>query len=339
MTIKPKLSALLTSCALTAALSLPFAPAAQADDSFILAQAMNTDHIFHAASERFIDELKAQNSSYAVAYHPGGDLGDWTSLFEQTVAGAIPMTITYGHSEFDPRLDLTWLGYVVDSWASAREVYGPGGPMVDVYNRILEDNDLVSLGVIPTGFGSITMRKGTGKVPTNFPEDAKGIKIRVVPTPLAVERFNNLGFSAVPMPLAEVYTSLQLGTVDARAFGAAVEIWQMRDVLESYILTRDYFEHAFWLVNRDWWISLPASERDKIQTAANATLSSVWDTAQSIDEKYLDKVRDHGINVVELTPEQMQQAKNSLYTHEWPYMEEIVGSEIMQMMRKIAAID
>ncbi|MBR9828669.1 MAG: C4-dicarboxylate ABC transporter substrate-binding protein [Oceanospirillales bacterium] len=339
MTIKPKFSALLTSCTLAATLSLSIAPTAQADDNFILAQAMNTDHIFHAASEQFITELKSGNSTYEVEYHPGGDLGDWTSLFEQTVQGAIPMTITYGASEFDPRLDLTWLGYVVDSWDSAREVYGPGGPMVDVYNRILEDNDLVSLGIIPTGFGSITMRKGVGKVPTNFPEDAKGIKIRVVPTPLGVERFKNLGFSAVPMPLAEVYTSLQLGTVDARAFGASVEIWQMRDVLESYILTRDYFEHAFWLVNRDWWESLPEKERNAIQSAADATLNSVWDMAQNIDEEYLVKVRDHGINVVELTPEQMQKAKNSLYTHEWPYMEEIVGADIMQMMRKIAAIN
>lgn len=339
MTIKPKLSALLTSCALTAALSLPFAPAAQADDSFILAQAMNTDHIFHAASEQFMHELQAQNSPYTVEYHPGGDLGDWTSLFEQTMQGAIPMTITYGASEFDPRLDLTWLGYVVDSWESARKVYGPGGPMVDVYNRILEDNDLVSLGIIPTGFGSITIRKGVGKIPTNFPEDAKGIKMRVVPTPLAVERFNNLGFSAVPMPLAELYTALQLGTVDGRAFGASVEIWQMRDVLESYILTRDYFEHAFWLVNRDWWESLPEQERKAIQAAADATLNSVWDMAREIDENYLTKVRQHGIKVVDLTPEQMQKAKSSLYANEWPYMEEVVGTDIMKMMRKIAAIN
>ena len=339
MTIKPKLCSLLTSCALSASLSLPLAPQAQADESFILAQAMNTDHIFHAASEQFIDELQAQNSAYSVEYHPGGDLGDWTSLFEQTMQGAIPMTITYGASEFDPRLDLTWLGYVVDSWDSAREVYGPGGPMVDVYNRILEENDMVSLGIIPTGFGSITIRKGVGKVPTNFPEDAKGIKMRVVPTPLAVERFNNLGFSAVPMPLAELYTALQLGTVDGRAFGAAVEIWQMRDVLESYILTRDYFEHAFWLVNRDWWDSLSEEERTKIQAAADATLNSAWDTAQKIDEDYLAKVREYGINVVELTPEQMQKAKNSLYENEWPYMEDVVGTEIMDMLREIAGIN
>lgn len=339
MTITQSVKSIITSCAIAATLSIPAIESAHAEDSFILAQAMTTDHIFHASSEKFMAELKNQSSSFAVEYHPGGDLGDWTSQFEQTMQGVIPMTMTYGASEFDGRLDLTWLGYVVDSWAKAREVYGPNGPMLDVYNKILAENDLVSLGIIPAGFGSITIRKGVGKIPTRFPEDAAGIKMRVVPTPLAVERFKNWGFSAVPMPFAELYTGLQLGTVDGRAFGPAVEIWQMRDVLESYILTRDYFEHAFWLVNKDWWENLPAAEREKIQAAANETLTWAWQEAETIDNSYLEKVRDYGIKIVELNDEELKQAKDTLYAKEWPYMEKIVGSEIMGMMRKIANIN
>ncbi|WP_028471113.1 TRAP transporter substrate-binding protein DctP [Neptunomonas japonica] len=339
MTITKNVKSIITNCALAATLSISAIGSAQADETFILAQAMTTDHIFHASSEKFMAELATQNSSYSADYHPGGDLGDWTSQFEQTMQGVIPMTMTYGASEFDGRLDLTWLGYVVDSWDKAREVYGPNGPMLDVYNKILADNDLVSLGIIPAGFGSITIRKGVGKIPTNFPEDAKGIKMRVVPTPLAVQRFKNWGFSAVPMPFAELYTGLQLGTVDGRAFGPAVEIWQMRDVLESYILTRDYFEHAFWLVNKDWWEDLPATEREKIQAAANETLKWAWQEAEAIDNSYLEKVRDHGIKIVELNDQELEKAKQALYASEWPYMEKIVGSEIMGMMRKIAGIN
>ncbi|MCT7655182.1 TRAP transporter substrate-binding protein DctP [Oceanimonas sp. NS1] len=120
---------------------------------------------------------------------------------------------------------------------------------------------------------------------------------------------NNWGFSAVPMPFAELYTGLQLGTVDGRAFGPAVEIWQMRDVLESYVLTRDYFEHAFWLVNKSWFEELEEVEQQKLLAAADATLNKIWDEAQSIDNQFLQKVRDSGINVVELTPEELSKAK------------------------------
>lgn len=311
---------------------------AHANNKFIFTQAYNTQHIFHHTSKKFMEKLEHKASHYTPDYHPGGDLGDWTSQFEQAMLGVIPMTITYGASEFDGRLDLTWLGYVVDNWKSAHKVYGPGGPMIEVYNEIFSELDLVALGTIPTGFGSITISKGVGKIPTRFPEDAKGIKMRVIPSPLAIKRFQNWGFSAVPMPYSELYTALQLGTVDGRAFGPAVEIYQMRDVLESYILTRDYFEHAFWLVNKQWWEALDVSERNKMQAAVDETLKWVWQEAESIDDGFLDKVRDAGIKVVELSDEDLAQAKHILYENEWPYMEQKVGSDIMKLVRDIADI-
>ena len=82
------------------------------------------------------------------------------------------------------------------------------------------------------------------------------MKIRVPGLSIAVDRFNNFGFAAVPIPLAEVHTALQLGTVDARSFSTAVETYTLRDVLEANILTNDYFEVAFWLVNKAWWDGL-----------------------------------------------------------------------------------
>lgn len=339
MTFKKSLKTLISTCAVTAALTVPVMQSAQAGDEFMLAHAYPTDHIFHLTSTTFTDQLAKQGSGMQIDYHPGGDLGDWASIFEQSMDGVIPMSMTFAASEFDPRLDLSWLGYVVDNWDDARKVYGPNGKMTNVYNEILGDLDLVVLGTIPTGFGSVAIRKGVDRVPTNFPEDTKGIQMRVPPVPIGIERFNNWGFTAVPMPFSELYTGLQLGTVDGRAFGPSVEIWQMRDVLSAYILTRDYFEHAFWVVNKSWLEDLPADEREKLLAAADVTLNKVWDEAQAIDEGFLNQVRDAGINVVELNPEQLDKAKKILYKNEWPFMEEIVGAEIMTMMRDIAGIN
>lgn len=339
MTITTKIKKTLTACTLATALTLPATQSAQATEEFMLAHAYPTDHIFHLASTTFTEHLQAQGSTLAIDYHPGGDLGDWSSIFEQSMEGVIPMSMTFAASEFDQRLDLSWLGYVVDNWDDARKVYGPNGKMTQVYNEIMGDLDLVALGTIPTGFGSVAIRKGVDRIPTNFPEDTKGLQMRVPPVAIGIERFQNWGFTAVPMPFSELYTALQLGTVDGRAFGPSVEIWQMRDVLSSYILTRDYFEHAFWVVNKSWLEDLPADEREKLLAAAETTLNKIWDEAQSVDEGFLNQVRDAGINVVELSPEQLEKAKKALYAREWPYMEGIVGPEIMGMMREIAGIN
>ena len=315
------------------ALSTP----ALAKERFILAHAMTTDHIFHAMSEKFQETLGG-DSNFGIAYHPGGDLGDWTSLFEQSMQGVVPMSLTWGASEFDQRLDLSWLGYVVSNWEDARKVYGPGGEMLEIYNDILHDMDLHAIGIIPTDFGSVVIRKGVGAKPLNLPGEGGNLKIRVPPVSIAVDRFNNLGFGAVPIPLAEVYTALQLGTVDARAFSTAVETYNLRDVLETNILTNDYFETAFWLVNKSWWEGLSDEDRATLQAAADETVLWSWDEAESKSNEFLQKARDEGIEVIELTDEQIAAAAKIVHETEWPMMEEIVGPEIMAKLKAAAGI-
>ncbi|WP_339109372.1 TRAP transporter substrate-binding protein DctP [Thioclava sp. GXIMD4216] len=332
MSIKTLLRA--TSAAAFCALA-SFAPA-HAKDTFILAHAMNTEHVFHSLSEEFIADL---GDDINVDYHPAGDLGDWTSLFEQTMQGVVPMSLTWGASEFDQRLDLSWLGYVVDNWDDAKRVYGPGSDMLSVYNDILHDMGLHAIGLIPTDFGSVVIRKGVKARPVNFPADAAGVKIRVPGVAIAVDRFSNLGFSAVPIPLAEVYTALQLGTVDARAFSTAVETYNMRDVLDANILTNDYFETAFWLVNEDWWDGLPEDERNEIQAAADKVIDHAWVEAKAKSDEYIQKSADAGVEIVHLNDEQMAAAKKIVYDTEWPEMEKVVGPEIMGKLRKAAGIE
>ena len=309
-----------------------------AEEEFIFAHAMNTDHVFHAISERFMAEL-GDDSGVSIAYHPGGDLGDWTSLFEQSMQGVVPMTLTWASSDFDKRLDLIYLGYIVSNWEEAENLYGPGAGMLDVYNAMLADLGLHAVGIIPTDFGSVVIRKGVGKLPMSFPDEPAGMKIRVPGLSIAVERFNSFGFAAVPIPLSEVHTALQLGTVDARSFSTAVETYTLRDVLEANILTNDYFEVAFWLVNKQWWDGLPDDLRSALQAAADSTIAWSWQEAKSKSDEFLQKARDAGINVVDLSDEQMSAAKQIVYDKEWPAMEAVVGKDTMDKIRSVVGIE
>ena len=308
-----------------------------ASDQVIFAHAMNTDHVFHAISARFLAELN-EDAEVAIQYHPGGDLGDWTSLFEQTMLGVVPMTLTWASSEFDERLDLAYLGYVVSTWEEAKRLYGPGAGMLGVYNNVFADLGLLAIGIIPTDFSSVVVRKGIGRVPVNFPEDPGGMKVRVPSLSIAVNRFNSFGFAAVPIPLAEVHTAMQLGTVDARSWSTAVETYTMRDIVAANILTRDHFEVAFWLVNRNWWESLSPDVRAALQDAADRTIEWSWGEARRRSEEFLQKGRDAGIRVVALSDGQLAAARKIVHEQEWPAMESVVGSDVMDRVRSIAGI-
>ena len=215
---------------------------------------------------------------------------------------------------------------------------GPGAGMLDVYNDMLGDLGLHAVGIIPTDFGSVVIRKGVGKLPMNYPDEPAGMKIRVPGLSIAVDRFNNLGFAAVPIPLSEVHTALQLGTVDARSFSTAVETYTLRDVLEANILTNDYFEVAFWLVNKSWWDGLDDDVRNTLQAAADATIAWSWEEAERKSNEFLQKARDAGINVVDLSDEQMSAAKRIVYEKEWPAMEAVVGKDTMDRIRSVVGV-
>lgn len=312
---------------------------AQAEETFILAHGFGTDHFVHPVGETFAERLKeVSGGAMSVDYHPGGDLGDYIQQFEQTMRGGIPMTLTGPATDLDARLNVAYLAYVVDGWDRARELYGQDGSMTKVLGDVADELNLKLLGMIPGGFGGVAVRKGVDRRPVSFPEDAGGFKMRVPPFEIGVRRFDAWGFSAVPIPYSELYTALQLGTVDGRSFGPPTEIIEMRDAIGAYIRTRDYFDAAFWVVNKDWWNGLNDEQRGWVQTAVDLTMADAWQNGEQKETDDLKRITDFGIEVVELTPEQLEKAKAIVYEKEWPWMATIVGEDLMSSVRAAAGV-
>lgn len=329
----------LKALALAGAVSLAtWGSAVQAQEDVILAHAMSQEHIFNPIADRFISSLEKQApDEFNIRYHPGGDLGDWTSQFEQTIAGEIGMTMTFPATDFDPRLNISIMGMVAGTWDEATKIYGPGGSMVDTYSEIYAGLNMKLLAILPVDFGGIAIRKGIGKVPVNFPADGEGLKVRVPPMQTAIKRFEFLGFNPVPLPFSELYTALQLGSVDGRTFGPPSEIWQMRDVLETYVFSRDYFEQGAFLVNMDWWNDLNADQQQALQAAADDAGRWAWKEAESISEKLIADIKGYGINVVELDGPQQAKLRSIIQDNEWPWMEETVGKHLVDQVRTATA--
>lgn len=323
--------------AATVTATLP-ATAQAAERGHILAHVMPTDHIFNAVSQEFmkkLDELSA--GSVKIEYHPGGDLGDWATITEQVMQGAIPMTMAWSNSELDPRLDIANLGYVADDWASARKVYGPGSKMDKLFGEIYGGLYVELLGTLPTDFTGYVVRKGLD-VPMNVPQDAKGFKIRVPNYPMAIDRYRALGFSVVPMAFSEVHTALQTGAIDGRAFSPPYEVLLFRDVLKAYVYTRESFEPTFWIASKAWLASLSDQERKWVREAADHATQWAWANAEAFSDGWLDKIRAAGIEVIEQTPEQAAAYKATVTKVEWPIMENLLGKQVMDELKETAGL-
>lgn len=308
-------------------------------EEIILGHIMDTQHIFHKVSERFIKRLdELSGGTMKVSYHPGGDLGDWTSILEQTAQGSVQMTMSWNHSELDPRWDIAALGYVANDWDSAKKIYGPNSPMNKVYDEIMGGLNMVLLGTIPTDFTGFVVRKDI-KVPVNFPEDAKGFKMRVPGMPMLINRYEATGFSAVPMAFSEVHTALQTGAIDGRAFSPPSEVLMFKDVVSTYVFTRENFEHTFWTANKRWFDGLSEEQKNWVKTAADEAVTWAWDNAEADSPKWFEKIKAEGVAVVELSPEQLKKYRQFVIDAEYPYMEKVVGKELMDTVKKEAGIE
>ncbi|WP_419904894.1 TRAP transporter substrate-binding protein DctP [Kiloniella sp.] len=327
-----------TFAAIMAAGTLTFTGGASVSaEEAILGHVMDSKHIFHKVSEKFTDKLtELSDGSFKVDYHPGGDLGDWTSIVEQVMEGSTHMTMTWNHSELDPRWDVSVLGYVADDWKSGRRIYGPNSAMEGVYNGIMSDLGMVLLGVIPTDFTGYVVRKGV-KVPMTFPDDANGFKMRVPGMPMAIERYSATGFSVVPMAFSEVHTALQTGAIDGRAYSPPSEVLLFKDVVSSYVFTRENFEHTFWVANKEWFEGLSVEQQGWMKSAASDAVNWAWDNAEKESPDWIEQIKAEGINVIELSPEQLTKYRKLVVDVEYPYMEKIIGAEVMDGIRKARA--
>jgi len=307
------------------------------EKEFVLSHIMPLDHFFHDVSEVFIKQISAlSNDSMKVLYHPGGDLGDWTTQFDQAIQGIIPMTMVWNFSELDPRLDLSILGFVADNWETARAIFGPEGVLIDVYRDILIDLNLLMIGTIPNGFAGFTVRRGL-TVPMNFPEDARGFKMRIPQFVMGVERYKALGFSPVIMAFSELHTALQTGAVDGRAYGPAGDITPFSDVLGTFVYTKEHLDHVFFVVSKLWFEKLSEQEQKWIWEAGKMAVEWAWINIETEEEEKLQECRDRNMDVITLSQEQQEKYKQIVRDAEWPLFEEIAGKEMMDKIKKIVA--
>jgi tripartite ATP-independent transporter DctP family solute receptor len=156
------------------------------------------------------DLSKATGGKDTVKVFGDSALGSETDVVQQVKIGAIDMvrvsTATF-HGIVPESLipSLPFMFRDVDHFRKV--IYGPIG------DKILASFDkagFVALCMYEAGARSVYAKK-----PVHTVADMKGMKIRVQPSDLSVSMTEALGASPTPMPMAEVYTGLKTGLVDA----------------------------------------------------------------------------------------------------------------------------
>ncbi len=119
------------------------------------------------------------------------------------------------------------------------------------------------------------------KKPITKPDDLKGLKIRVQPSPTTIKMIELMGGSPTPVSFGEVYTAMQQGVVDGAENN--VPSWvQTRHIEIAKVFSED--EHAsipdFLVIATKTWDALTPAQQQILATAASNSQvyqQKLWD--------------------------------------------------------------
>lgn len=176
------------------------------------------------AAERFNEVLKQKtNGALEIKIFADSTLGAFQAAISGVRNGTIDMAVS-GSGNFVgmiPLLGIFDIPFLFKDTAHAYRVLD--GKVGDEMLVRFGEFGMKGLAFWDNGWRQMT----NSKRPIKTPDDVKGIKMRTTGSPAHIEAFKLLGANAVPMPLAELYTALEMRTVDAQEHPIGV-LWSAK---------------------------------------------------------------------------------------------------------------
>jgi C4-dicarboxylate-binding protein DctP len=185
-------------------------------------------------------------------------------------------------------------------------------------------------GILGLQFWHNGMKQFTGPRPLLKPEDARGLKFRVMESDILQAEIEAIGGSPQKMAFGEVFQALQTGTVDAQE-NTWSNIYSSKFYEVQPYMTESNHGYIGYLVavNAKFWKSLP----DDLRSGLEATLAEVtqWGNARSEQINQDDKQRiiaSAKSELTVLTPEQLE-AWQAAMRPVWDEFRDRIGAELV----------
>ncbi len=241
-----------------------------------------------------------------IKLYPGVSLlqGDQTREFSAIRQGVIDLAVgsTINWSPQVKELNLFSLPFLMPDYA-AMDALTQG----DVGKEIFKIID--KAGVMPLAWGENGYREiSNSKLAIKKPEDLKGLKIRVVGSPLFLDTFTALGANPTQMSWADAQPALATGAVDGQENPMAIyTAAKLHTMAQKYVTMWGYVaDPLIFVVNKDIWASwTPADQAIVKQAAVDAGKQEIAIARKGLaeaDKPLLKDIASNGVTVTQLSP-------------------------------------
>ena len=262
------------------------------------------------AAQRWADIVKEKSGGKInMKVYPGSSLvgGDQTKEFTAMRQGVIDMAVgsTINWSPQVQELNLFSMPFLMPDYKAIDAL--TQGEVGKKLFEIIAAKDVVPLAWGENGFRELTNSKRAIKTP----EDLKGLKIRVVGSPLFNDTFTALGANPTQMSWADAQPALSTGAVDGQENPLTIfTVAKLHTVGQKHVTLWHYVaDPLIFAVSKDAWATLSADDQKIVREAAvqaakyNLELARKGVTPE--DQSVLKEIGGLGVDIVSLSPEQL----------------------------------
>jgi TRAP-type C4-dicarboxylate transport system substrate-binding protein len=237
----------------------------------------------------------------AVKLFPGAALADRDPARELFVLASGAADLAVGSSLFwsaqVPELNVIGLPWLVPD-AKALDALLAG----TVRERL--DAAIERAGAVPLAYAPLGLRSlATTAIGAQTPDDLKGLKVRIGPTPLVADLLIALGAQPAAMTFADAQAALKAGRLDAQEGTLATITAARFDALgiRHVVMWGAVAEVAVFAVNRQFWGRLSETDRRIVGDAAKEVAAELPALVVTENENALAELRKRGLSVTRLT--------------------------------------
>ncbi|HEY8360842.1 MAG TPA: DctP family TRAP transporter solute-binding subunit [Ramlibacter sp.] len=275
-----------------------------------------------------------------IKLYPGVSLiqGDQTREFSALRQGVIDMAVgsTINWSPQVKELNVFSLPFLMPDYAAVDAL-----TQGEVGKRIFATID--KAGAVPLAWGENGYRELTNsKKAIKSPADLKGMKIRVVGSPLFSDTFNALGANPTQMSWADAQPALASGAVDGQENPLFLfTVLKMHTVGQKFVTTWGYVaDPLIFVVNKEIWASWSKADQDIVRQAAIDAGKQEIELARKglteADKPLLKDIAGMGVTVTNLSPAERDafvQATRPVYA-KW---KATIGADLVNTAEKAIA--
>ena len=178
------------------------------------------------------------------------------------------------------------------------------------------------------------------KHPIKDLQDFKGLKIRVPGSKVYSSIWKNLGANPTPMAWGEVYTSLQLGTIDGVEQPLHILISSGIYEITKYVTVSNYLTgFVFVAYNKKFFETLSPAHQTILMDGAAAANEFKHSNDKKMQADALVKLKEKGTQLHYPTDAEIEQYKKAT-TPTWDEYRDVIGQDLLdKVMADIAAIE